>query len=74
MQSCICFCVAAAAGKTQQLIAALAARVAALDAKLTALIERKSCDLQNSVAGVHNTANHVQRLLLLPEGTRPGEG
>jgi hypothetical protein len=59
----------AAAGETQALIMGLKDDIAAL----RALIERRSCDLQNSVARVHNTANHVQNLLLVPEGTRPGE-
>jgi hypothetical protein len=65
-------CMCCRAGETQALIAGLGEKIDALDAKLTALIKRRACDLQNTVARVHNTANHVQRLLLMPDGTRPG--
>lgn len=43
--------------------------IEAVEARLTA----KLCSLQNALSDVHNTLNHVQRLLLVPEGSRPGE-
>jgi hypothetical protein len=50
----------------------LSDRIQALDNKLTALIQQRACDLQNAVANTHNTVNYMQRLMLGPDGQKPG--
>jgi hypothetical protein len=58
--------------RIQDLDDKLSDRIQALDNKLTALIQQRACDLQNEVANTHNTVNYMQRLLLVPDGQKPG--
>lgn len=63
----------AAAGETIRLLLALSNQVDALEQKLTDLINRRSCDVQNELANTLTTANHIQRLTLVGEGSRPSK-
>jgi hypothetical protein len=61
-------------------VVALEEDVAALRAELQdalnaleAETDRRNCDIQNALAAMHNTINQLQKLLLVPEGQRPGE-
>lgn len=70
---CALGCCGCFSGETKVVIEKLQQKIADLDAKLTNLVQKRSCDLQNAAANNHNTLNHVQRLLLVPQGARPGE-
>jgi outer membrane murein-binding lipoprotein Lpp len=41
-------------------------------ADLNSQIDKLECDTNNKLAAAQNIANQAQRLLLIPEGNRPG--
>jgi hypothetical protein len=70
---CIWFLLLHLSDETKDIIEVIEKKLADIEARLTNLVQKRSCDLQNAAANNHNTLNHVQRLLLVPAGARPGE-
>lgn len=59
----------------RQSFADVRGQLAALQQQLvdvTKLINQRACETTTQVAAVHHTVNHVQRMMLVPEGQRPG--
>jgi hypothetical protein len=50
----------------------LKAQLADVQQKLSDLINQRSCESTNQAASIHHTVNHMHRMMLIPEGQRPG--
>jgi hypothetical protein len=68
------------AGETARAIVKLEEGVGVLGSQLRTKIagvrtriRQRNCDIQNIIATMHNTVNHLQRLALTPDGQKPGE-
>lgn len=47
-------------------------QLAAVQQQLTDLINQRACESTNQGASIHHTINHMHRMMLIPEGQRPG--
>ena len=47
-------------------------QLAAVQHQLSDLINQRACESTNQGASIHHTVNHMHRMMLIPEGLRPG--
>jgi hypothetical protein len=77
----LCCCCCCAAGDTVKAIIEVGDRVdegfrdlRLRITQLQTLLNQRACENANQLTAVHITVNHIQRMLQVPEGLRPGEG